>query len=118
MCEDIVPHELMHILDVRQGRSPSVYPYVPPGQGEWLDLFRHLWIDGYLEQHGFPHLPREKRIRDLAEAIGTEKAETLASAWWGKPMTMRDAVRLGLDAGLALEQDSPMAIWWKNIKDS
>ena len=37
-CEDIVPHELMHILDVRQGRSPSLYPSVLPGEGEWLDL--------------------------------------------------------------------------------
>jgi hypothetical protein len=117
-CEDIIPHELMHILDVRQRRSPSMYPWLQPGEGEWLDLFRHLWIDGHLEERGFPHFPREERIRELAEAVGKQKAETLASAWWGKPMTMHNAVKLGLDAGLTLEVDCPIAVWYEIIRDN
>jgi len=117
-CEDIIPHELMHILDVRQGRSPSVYPDVVRGEGEWLDLFRHLWIDGHLEECGFPHFAKEERIRALGKAVGKEKAETLASAWWGKPMTMHEAVRLGLDAGLTLEPNCPIAVWYKNTREN
>lgn len=118
LCEDIIPHELMHILDVRQGRFPSIYAWWQPGEGEWLDLFRHLWIDGHLEERGFPHFPKEERIRELGEAVGKEKAKTLASAWWGKPMTMHDAVRLGLDAGLMLEPNCPIAIWYKNTREN
>jgi hypothetical protein len=76
-CEDIIPHELMHILDVRQGRSPSVYPDVVLGEGEWLDLFRHLWIDGHLEECGFPHFTKEERIRELGEAVARKKLKHL-----------------------------------------
>jgi hypothetical protein len=117
-CEDIIPHELMHILDVRQGRSPSLYHWFLPGEGEWLDLFRHLWIDGHLEERGFPHFPKEKRIRELGEAVGKEKGETLASVWWGTPMTLHEAVRLGLDAGLTLEPNCPIAVWYKNTREN
>jgi hypothetical protein len=113
-CEDIVPHELMHILDTRQGRSPSMFPFVLPGEGEWIDLFRHLWIDGHLERRGFPHFPKDERIRELSKRVGREKAERLASIWWGRPMTLHETVTLGLEAGLTLEADCPLAVWYKN----
>jgi len=113
-CEDIIPHELMHILDVRQGRSPSIVPFVLPGEGEWIDLFRHLWIDGHLESRGLPHAPKQERIRELCESLDTEKAERLASIWWGRPMTLHEAVTLGLQTGLALDADCPLAVWYKN----
>jgi hypothetical protein len=81
------------------------------GQGQWIDLFTHLWIDGYLEQRGLPHIPKEERVRELAKEVGREKAKRVATAWWGKPMTLRDAVRLGLGAGLTIEPECPIAIW-------
>jgi hypothetical protein len=38
-------------------------------------------------------------------------AEALAADWWGKPMHLHDAVRLGLQAGLTL-QDCPLLRWY------
>jgi hypothetical protein len=112
LCEDIIPHELMHILNCRSGRWASVYPIVKTGEGEWLDLFAHLWIDGHLEERGLPHLPREERVRELAGRVGSAKAEGLASVWWGKQITMREAIQLGIEAGLTLKPDCPLAVWY------
>jgi hypothetical protein len=117
LCETVIPHELMHILQVRSGRSPSVYPFMLFDQGEWLDLLLHLWIDGDLEARGLPHLPKQLRVRQLAEEVGSEKAESLTAKWWGKSMTLHDAVGLGIQAGLPLKPDSPIAIWYRNLRD-
>lgn len=117
--EDIIPHELMHIKDVLDGRAPTVYPGLLPGEGEWIDLIRHLWIDGYLEQLGIPHYKKEGRILQLAESLkdigkglSADELSMLVRKWWGKPMTLRDSIRVGLDLGFPLKKGCPMEKWF------
>ncbi len=118
-CEDIIPHELMHVKDVLDGRSPTIYPATLPGQGDWLDLIRHLWIDGYLDRMGLPHFPKSARLSLVAESLkeigkrlSAAELSMLGETWWGKPMTLRNAIQVGLDLGFPLKKGCPMEKWF------
>jgi len=119
-CDDIIPHELMHIKDSLDGRSPTLFPFTFGESGEWIDLLRHLWIDGYLEALGFPHHRKEARLTELRQ--GMERAgkkitdsglAEVADTWWGRPMTLREAVGIGIAMGFSLERGS-LSRWYSN----
>ena len=115
-CKNIIPHELMHIQDTFCGRSPSCHPIVLPEHGGWVDLFRHLWIDGHLEQLGLPSTRKEFRTAELRAGMKEYTGEVdethineIVDAWWGKPMTLKEAIELGLQCKFPLEKNCPMA---------
>ncbi len=117
---DVIPHELVHIKDVFEGRSPSMHPLQ---EEAWVDLLRHLWIDGYLERIGGPHGSREMRARELVDGLGrvasVEKeviVDQVVDEWWGKPMTLREAVTAGLALGFTLERNGPMETWFQRTR--
>lgn len=119
--DPILPHELMHIKDVVDGRSPSLYPFCRDDEGEWIDLFRHLWIDGHLEQLGFPHSKQDRRLEELVKAstmrgvnVSAGDLKAIVDNHWGKPVTLRQAVELGLGLGFALKPDCPMGRWFSS----
>jgi len=119
----IVPHELMHIRDVLDGLSPAMYPAALPAQGAWIDLLRHLWIDGYLEQNGLPGMKKATRLAELevgpyqnAEKPSSKQLENVVEEWWGNPMTLKQAIDLGLRLGFPLESNCPIADWYANAR--
>lgn len=82
-----------------------------------MDLIRHLWIDGYLERKGLPHYSREGRVqesRDGLDSIGKQTPEDefakLVQEWWGKPMTLKQAIELGLGLRFPLECGCPLEV--------
>jgi hypothetical protein len=115
---DVIPHELMHIKDVIDGRCPSIFPYQM--DCGWVDFFRHLWIDGHLERLGAPHARKETRVAELSGALlrlGTvlpgDRLAEFSENWWGKPMNMREAIRLGLNFGFSLAEGGPLDSWFR-----
>lgn len=124
-CEDIIPHELMHIKDVLDGRSPTMYPFALSEQGGWVDLFRHLWVDGYLEERGLPHMSKDTRVSQIAEegkgfgkSFSRTELDDLADVWWGRPMTLEQAIRTGLSLGFPLEKDCPLERWYSRARQT
>jgi hypothetical protein len=122
-CEDVIPHELMHIKDVLDCRSPTIFPYLIEEHGAWVDLFRHLWIDGYLDQIGLPHMPKKLRLKQINETLrycqkeaSLSKISKFCNQWWGKPMTFKEAIEIGLDFGLPLEKECPISKWYLEKK--
>lgn len=118
-CENIIPHELMHLKDGLEGRSPTVFPFVDWDE-YWIDLIRHLSIDGHLEQLGFPHIRKEARVRQLRDGLAStgkqitdKQLRETVEAWWGQNMTLRQAIDIGFRLGFTLKEISPFRRWYR-----
>lgn len=118
---DVIPHELMHIKDVADGLSPSIYPFVfGPGQGSWVDVFRHLWIDGCLEKQGLPHMPKAQRMKDVEMELHecgkvlTPETKRSLEEQWGVPVSLMKAIKMGLSLGLPLQEGCSLEAWFSS----
>jgi hypothetical protein len=124
-CKSIIPHELMHIKDTVEGRSPALYPLGEPGDGAWIDFLRHLWIDGHLQQLGYPHITKESRVAELRDAlaqtdstISDQEFSDFIENWWGKSMTLHQAIELGLGLGFKLNENCALQRWFRHVSAS